>query len=91
MVNAAFLGEQASKDPRFWDNLDAGQLMMLAMVERVAGLALQEAMGMGLPYKVCFQAAKARATAVSALMQGAGAFPMLPGPANSPGTLSLAV
>ena len=72
-------------------NLDAGQLMPLAMVERVGGLALQEAMGLGLPYKVCFQVAKARATAVAALMNGAGTVPMLTGPANSPGRLAVAV
>ena len=91
MVTTAFLGEQAGKDPHFRDNLDAGQLMTLAMVERVAGLTLQEAMGLGLPYKMCFQAAKARVTAVSALMQGAGAVPILPSPANSSSLLSLAV
>ncbi|MBF0584699.1 MAG: Rha family transcriptional regulator [Magnetococcales bacterium] len=92
MVNTAFLGEQAARDPHFRDNLDAGQLVILAMGEHVAGLALLEAMAMGLPYKDCFQTAKARATAMATLMNGVGRFPQLAGPAaNSPGQLATAV
>lgn len=91
MVNTAFLGEQAAGNPHFRDTLDAAQLMTLAMGERVAGLALLEAMALSLPYKACFLAAKARVVALAAMMGGVGTFPQLAGPANSPGTLRVAV
>ncbi|MEO5363081.1 MAG: hypothetical protein H7838_05595 [Magnetococcus sp. DMHC-8] len=91
MVNVAFLGEQAAKVPHFRDNLDAGQLMTLAMGERVAGLALLESMALGPPYKDCFQAAKARVTTMATMIGGVGMFPQLAGPANSQGSLRTAV
>lgn len=88
MVNAAILGEQANRNPNFRDNLDAGQLMFLAMGEKVAGQSLLEGMGADLPYKSCFQAAKAKVTAMGELLKGMGTVPMLPVPGNPANTQS---
>ena len=90
MVNAAVLGEQASKDPHFRDRLDAGQLMALAFVERVAAQAIHGAIQAGEHYKAVYQSAKTKVTTLAGMMNGAGVFPALSMPANSPGTLSLA-
>ena len=66
------LGEQAKRD-----TLDAGELMTLAVAERVTAQALQEAMCAGLPYKVIYQSVKAKVTTLAALVQGISAVPMV--------------
>ncbi|MBF0293871.1 MAG: ORF6N domain-containing protein [Magnetococcales bacterium] len=80
MVNAILLDGTPNRDA-----LDAGQLTLLAAGERLAGQALQDAMGEGLPYRACFQAAKMRVVALGTLLAGVRGQTMLA--ANSPDCL----
>ncbi|MEO5332842.1 MAG: Rha family transcriptional regulator [Magnetococcus sp. YQC-5] len=89
MVNTAILGEQANCNPNFRDTLDAGQLMFLAMGEKVAGQSLLEGMGAGLPYKACFQVARSQVTALGVMLGDVGKFPMLLGPGVSANALMM--
>lgn len=91
MINDAILGKQANKDPHFRDGLDAGQLMLLANAEKLAGQVLLESMQAALPYKACFQAAKEEVTKLAKLMRRAGSTLLLGGPANAQIELSVAV
>ncbi|MBF0463263.1 MAG: ORF6N domain-containing protein [Magnetococcales bacterium] len=85
-MTRSVLGERANRD-----DLDAGQLVALAMAERIAAQAIQAGVQAALPYKAIYQAAKGRVTTMVAMMNGAGTVPMLTGPANSPGRLAVAV
>ncbi|MBF0421310.1 MAG: Rha family transcriptional regulator [Magnetococcales bacterium] len=91
MVNDIILGKHSNKDPHFRDKLDAGQLMLLANAEKLAGQVLFESMQQALPYKACYQAAKDEVSKLAKLMKRFIIIPSLGCPSNSPSNILMAV